>query len=154
MVSGRSTYAMGASVRTVKVLSCLALASLGIGIAQASDGRTGQTAEHLRDGKAAYAKWCVPCHAAEPGLAGTLALNTKYDGKMPAALEDRTDLTPETVEYFVRNGVAWMPSFRPTELSDTQVAAIGSYLSAPLAQRGAHAMLLADEMIAKRGGGR
>lgn len=98
----------------------------------------------LAEGKAIFDKWCAPCHADSPRLAGTLALQTKYEGKIPAALELRTDLTPETVSYFVRNGVAWMAPFRKTEVSDTQLAAIGAYLSAPLERRG-----LGPEALAK-----
>ena len=84
----------------------------------------------VAEGHAVFDKWCAPCHANSPRLAGTLALQTKYQGAMPAALEKRTDLTPEVVRYFVRNGVAWMAPFRKTEISDTELRAIGSYLSA------------------------
>lgn len=98
----------------------------------------------LTEGKAVFDKWCAPCHADSPRLAGTLALQTKYEGKIPAALELRTDLTPETVSYFVRNGVAWMAPFRKTEVSDAQLAAIGAYLSTPLERRG-----LSSEALAK-----
>ncbi|GEM_PF-328293 len=131
----------------------LAAAALAMGAAQAQEGgapRQGATAPALAEGKAAYAHWCAPCHAASPGLAGTLALQTKYKGAVPAALEDREDLSPEVISYFVRNGVAWMAPFRKTELSDAQLDAIGTYLTAPLDQRGAHAELLAEEMQARR----
>lgn len=144
-------------MRTALAAGFIALVSLGAGVSVAQtsgDGtaseRQGAAAAHLQEGKDAYAHWCATCHAAEGSLAGTLALRTRYESQRPAALEDRTDLTPELVAYFVRNGVAWMPSFRPTELSDAQVAAIGAYLSAPLEQRGAHAPLLAEEMMARQ----
>ena len=114
--------------------------------------RSGATAPALEPGKRLYAKWCAPCHAADPRLAGTLALQHKYGGELPAALEDRTDLTPETVAYFVRNGVAWMAPFRKTKISDAELTAMGAYLSAPLTERGAHAELLADEMMREHGG--
>lgn len=132
------------------------LAAVAFGAAQAQDSapRQGATASALVAGKDSFARWCAACHAARPGLAGTLALQTKYKGELPAALEDRTDLTPETVAYFVRNGVAWMAPFRKTEISDAELAALGAYLSAPLEQRGAHAELLADEMMRKHGAGR
>ena len=81
------------------------------------------------NGKAVFQKWCAPCHAANPKLAGTLALQAKYKGAMPAALEQRTDLTPELVGYFVRTGVAWMAPFRKTEISDAELADLGAYLS-------------------------
>lgn len=106
-------------------------------------------AVRLAEGKAVYEKWCAPCHADSPRLAGTLALQTKYEGKIPAALELRTDMTPETVSYFVRNGVAWMAPFRKTEVSDAQLAAIGAYLTAPLEQRGLGAEALAKAWAAQ-----
>jgi len=106
-----------------------------------------QTAPELVAGKQLFAHWCAPCHANEPRLAGTLALQTKYKGQVPAALELRSDLTPELVGFFVRNGVAWMPPFRKTEISDAELAQIGAYLSAPLERRGPPAELLAEEMM-------
>lgn len=87
------------------------------------------------NGKAVFQKWCAPCHAANPKLAGTLALQTKYKGEMPAALEQRTDLTPELVGYFVRTGVAWMAPFRKTEISDAELADLGAYLTKVPAKR-------------------
>lgn len=131
-----------------------ALVALTIGVAQAAEPRTGETAPNLREGKEVFAKWCAPCHAANPRLAGTLALRTRYGDSKPAALEDRTDLTPAVTEYFVRNGIAWMPPFRPTEVNDAQLAALSAYLSAPLEQRGAHAELLAEEMMTRKGAAR
>lgn len=136
------------------VVVAAVVAALAFGVAQAQDGmRTGPTAPDLAEGKAVFAKWCAPCHAPNPGLAGTFALQHKYDGKVPAALENRTDLQPALVAYFVRNGVAWMPPFRPTEISDAQLAALSAYLTAPLDQRGAPAELLAEEMVQLRSEG-
>ena len=136
------------------VLSAVAVAALAFGVAQAQDSaRTGPAAPELAEGKAVFAKWCAPCHAPDPGLAGTFALQHKYEGTVPAALENRTDLQPALVAYFVRNGVAWMPPFRPTEISDQQLAALSAYLTAPLDQRGAPAELLAEEMVQLRGEG-
>jgi len=135
------------TVRLTATLLFLAAIAGGAVHAQAPASREGATAPALAEGKQVYARWCAPCHAADPGLAGTLALRTRYGSERPAALEDRTDLTPEVVAYFVRNGIAWMPPFRPTEISDAQLASLGRYLSAPLHQRGAHAELLAEEML-------
>jgi mono/diheme cytochrome c family protein len=47
---------------------------------------------------------------------------------MPAALEDRTNLPPQVTTYFVRNGVALMPPFRKTEVSDADLRDIAAYL--------------------------
>ena len=81
------------------------------------------------------------------GLAGTNSLTIKYEGTdILGVLEDRTDLTAPLISYFVRNGVAWMPPFRRTEISDAELAALSAYLTAPLEERGAHTPLLADEM--------
>jgi len=105
--------------------AALVAASLLPAIAPAAAGGRPDAA----NGKAVFQKWCAPCHAANPKLAGTLALQAKYKGAMPAALEQRTDLTPELVGYFVRTGVAWMAPFRKTEISDAELADLGAYLS-------------------------
>ena len=80
-------------------------------------------------GKVDFLNACAVCHAAQADRPGTMSLQFKYAGRLPAALERRTDLTPEMVTYYVRHGIAMMPSFRKTELSDAQVAAIATYLS-------------------------
>jgi (+)-pinoresinol hydroxylase len=80
-------------------------------------------------GKVDFLNACAVCHAAEPDRPGTMSLQFKYAGRLPAALEQRTDLTREIVTYYVRHGIAMMPSFRKTELSDAQVAAIAAYLA-------------------------
>jgi (+)-pinoresinol hydroxylase len=76
-----------------------------------------------------FEKWCAPCHAAGPGHPGTIALSAKYQGRLPGALLERTDLTPQTVSYFVRHGVSVMPFFRKTEISDVELAALAQFLS-------------------------
>ena len=85
------------------------------------------TGEHV------FEKWCAPCHSRESPLAGpmagTIALQAKYRGRVPAALLDRSDLTPGLINYYVRHGVGWMPPFRKTEISDRELAALGTYLS-------------------------
>ena len=81
-------------------------------------------------GAAVFNNWCSACHGRGPMNApGTASLENKYQGSLPALLEDREDLTPELVEFYVRNGVATMPFFRPTELSDEDVAALAAYLT-------------------------
>lgn len=80
-------------------------------------------------GKQVYDKWCAACHASGPRYPGTASLAVKYGKDMPAPLEQRTDLTPELVAYFVRHGVSIMPPFRKTEITDAQLAALGAYLS-------------------------
>lgn len=80
-------------------------------------------------GKVEFERACAVCHGEGPDRPGTSSLQVKYEGKLPALLEQRTDLKPDLVRYYVRNGVAMMPRFRKTELSDAQVEAIARYLS-------------------------
>ena len=114
----------------------IAAAGLMLASAPAWSAEPGQSAQ-ARDqaGKVVFDKWCSACHGPNPRLAGTLALQTKYEGQIPAALEERTDLTPDIVASFVRGGVAWMAPFRKTEISDAELADLGAYLSKTPAKR-------------------
>jgi mono/diheme cytochrome c family protein len=80
-------------------------------------------------GKQVFDKWCAACHARGPGHPGTQSLEIKYKGELPAALEDRTDLSPRMTAVFVRQGVALMPQFRKTEISDADLNALENYLA-------------------------
>jgi mono/diheme cytochrome c family protein len=88
-----------------------------------------QPQDPVARGHEVFQYWCATCHGAGPGHPGTDALQAKYHGSKPALLEDRTDLTPDEVRYFVRHGVTIMPFFRKTEISDADLDAIGAYLS-------------------------
>jgi len=97
----------------------------------------------LRRGKEVFDARCQVCHGAYsknessagnfyalPAMPGTLAMELKYKGQKPALLEERTDLTPEFVAFFVRRGGGGsMPFFRPTEVSDDDLKALGAYLA-------------------------
>jgi len=74
---------------------------------------------------------CTICHGVGIDRPGTSSLEIKYQGRLPALLERRTDLTPEAVLYYIRHGVAMMPQFRKTELSDEEAVAIAAYLARP-----------------------
>lgn len=81
-------------------------------------------------GAAVFNNWCSACHSRGPQNApGTSSLQFKYQGSLPAALEDRTDLTAEQVKFYVRNGVAMMAPFRKVEVSDADLAALAAYLT-------------------------
>src|ERR1700733_692036 len=79
--------------------------------------------------KAVYEHWCAPCHAPGPGHPGTQSLQFKYRGKLPAVLLDRTDLSPQAVALFVRNGVLLMAPFRKTEITDAELTALAAYVA-------------------------
>ena len=90
-----------------------------------------------RRGKEVFQARCEACHGALPpgqtaglpAMPGTAALSLKYKNAKPAELERRTDLTPEFVALFVRKGAGIMPPFRPTELSNDDLKALGAYLA-------------------------
>jgi (+)-pinoresinol hydroxylase len=90
------------------------------------------------NGKAVFDKWCAPCHGAVApknvmfgtgALAGTSALAVKYKGKLPAVLEQRTDLTPVMIKSVVRHGLFGMPITRKTEVSDAELEDVVAYLT-------------------------
>jgi mono/diheme cytochrome c family protein len=95
----------------------------------------------VRRGKEVFDARCRACHGAFPDksrgndalamqVPGTYALELRYRGKLPARLEERTDLTSEAVASFVRHGGGgFMPPFRPTEVSDEDLKALGAYLA-------------------------
>jgi mono/diheme cytochrome c family protein len=83
-------------------------------------------------GAAVFNNWCSACHSRDPRNApGTASLQFKYQGRTPAALEDRRDLTPEAIKRYVRQGVATMPFSRPTEVSNVDLDALIAYLTQP-----------------------
>jgi mono/diheme cytochrome c family protein len=86
----------------------------------------------VESGAAVFNNWCSACHSRGPQNApGTASLQNKYQGSVPAALEDRRDLTPEVIKVFVRNGVAMMAPFRKVEVSDADLDALAAYLTRP-----------------------
>ena len=96
-------------------------------IAALSSSGTAVSAEPA--GKAVYEKWCLPCHRS--GQVGAVQLQLKYNGAVSAVLTERTDIQPALVRVVVRNGLAVMPSFRKTEISDAELDALATYLSSP-----------------------
>ena len=97
----------------------------------------GQTTPSAESGKAIYGKWCVYCHGAvapsssfgDAALPGTAALGVKYKGRLPAVLEERSDLAPAFIRTVVRGGLFGMPITRKTEVSDAELEDIIAYLT-------------------------
>jgi mono/diheme cytochrome c family protein len=69
-------------------------------------------------------------------LPGTHALTLKHRGEKPGLLTERTDLPAELIKAFVRSGVASMPPFRKTEVTDEDLDAIAAYLADTAQKRG------------------
>ena len=83
----------------------------------------------LERGKQVYEQWCAICHNEGVGMAGTLVLKMKYKGEVTPLLEERTDLTRDVIEYYVREGMGSMPYFRKTEVSDSDLDALVLHLT-------------------------
>ena len=86
-------------------------------------------AELIARGEAVYEYWCNACHGPEMLKPGTAALAIKYQGALPPALTERTDMVPEFVEQMVRQGISMMPFFRPTEVSNADLEALAAFLT-------------------------
>ena len=91
-----------------------------------------------RRGQEVFRARCLICHGpipktvvpgGIPPMPGTQALLAKYKGTKPALLELRTDLTPAFIAVIVRKGSGSMPFFRPTEITNADLQAVGAYLS-------------------------
>ncbi len=86
----------------------------------------------LQKGAAVYQDWCAACHSSGRGNPGTAALAAKYKDRqpaIPAVLIERTDLTVQSVRFFVRKGVSVMAPFRKTEITDADLEALTAYLT-------------------------
>ena len=134
---------MKAGTRTL--VACSLMISATIGVAQQPSSWTISSPKAQANGdplamrgQEAYQARCIACHGrmesgasagSGPRKPGTEALEARYKGQKPAALEDRSDLTPEFVRLYVRKGSGIMPFFRKTEVSDSELEAIAAYLS-------------------------
>ena len=128
------------------LLAAFSLAFLGAGVAAGQNSswtlfpskEQDSAASKLQRGKEVFHNLCEGCHGpviknASPGIGATMpgtdALAAKYKGAKPALLEERTDLAPQFIKLFVRNGVSVMPRFRKTELSDEDLEVLTAYLT-------------------------
>ena len=78
-------------------------------------------------GREVYADWCLPCHADSPFAPGTIQLRATR-GEALAIVEKRDDLTAPAIRSLVREGLAGMPKFRRTEISESDLDALIAYL--------------------------
>jgi (+)-pinoresinol hydroxylase len=79
-------------------------------------------------GRKIFDQWCSDCHSTAEGP-GSRALQRRYQGSLPAVLEQRSDLRPDYLKLVVRHGISFMPSFRKTEISDADLALLAAYLA-------------------------
>ena len=78
------------------------------------------------DGAENYALNCAGCHNPGPGHPATMLLDQL--GRPVPALIGRKVLELDYLKAVVRQGLIEMPPFRPTELSDEEIAEIYAYL--------------------------
>lgn len=71
--------------------------------------------------------YCVECHAPGAGHPGTMMLAEKK-GEAQSAILGREDLTAEYITVTVRGGLLEMAPFRPTEITDEELAALAEYI--------------------------
>lgn len=110
------------------VFAILLLLTTGSASSSPSAAHTTGNAQQSQ-GKQVFDRWCMYCHAPGPRFPGTASLAVKYGTQIPAALQERTDLTYEVVHHFVRSGALIMPPFRKTEITDAELDALSAYLS-------------------------
>lgn len=94
-----------------------------------SDAVAAKDSRQIEAGAAVYQKWCAACHSEGENFAGTSALAAKYKGAIPSVLIQRTDLSPEFIQHFVRNGYSIMPFFRKTEINNEELQALTIFLT-------------------------
>lgn len=115
----------------MKVLPCLIVVGLcGSNYALA---QSAADSAQIESGAKIYQYWCVECHNAR-GF-GTVSLQRRYQGAIPAILEERRDLNSAFIQYVVRTGMSFMPSFRKTEITNQELAALSAYLTGDAALR-------------------
>ncbi len=78
-------------------------------------------------GKRVFSNWCSACHMDSPFAPGTIQLK-QTRGPDYAVIEQRTDLSAALIRLRVRKGLAGMPSFRRTEISNQDLDALIDYL--------------------------
>jgi mono/diheme cytochrome c family protein len=117
--------------RRPAVAACTILAATLVGCAPLSTRPSPHSAPPTEPARSAggkiFDKWCRDCHTA--GGPGSLALQRKYQGALPAVLEQRNNLPPDYIKLVVRRGISFMPSFRKTEISDIDLALVVAYLT-------------------------
>ncbi|MGE3499786.1 MAG: cytochrome c [Candidatus Binatia bacterium] len=104
--------------------AAVALAALALGGAAPAPA---QESQGVARGRRVYEEQCAVCHDPGAGHPGTELLMLKR-GPAFAVIRGRRDLPPVYIEAVVRNGLIEMPPFRPTDVSDADLAALVQFL--------------------------
>ena len=116
-------------MRRITTLIAAGATALFAGQAPCANPPAATAAAATASGEAVFQRWCSHCHSAGRGNPGTESLQVKYGGKVPAVLLERTDLAPQAVAVFVRQGVLSMAPFRKTEITDAELVALTAYVA-------------------------
>ena len=108
-------------MRAVIVAMALSLATIVVAAAETESLNSQQ-----QQGKVLFEATCVYCHNAR-GFA-TERLRTRLPEDR-SVLTERTDLDPAYIRTIVRNGLASMPAYTPTDLNEEEIRAIAAYLT-------------------------
>jgi mono/diheme cytochrome c family protein len=84
-------------------------------------------------GKVLFEATCIYCHNPRGWATERLKLR---NGAERAVLVERTDLDAAYIRTVVRNGLASMPAYTPTDLSEEEIRAIATYLTRPRGRSG------------------
>ena len=80
-----------------------------------------------RSGKVIFELHCAGCH--DPGAAHAATKQLALvRGKDLAVIKERTDLVPAYIKYIVRDGLLEMPPFRPTDINNTELDNLATYI--------------------------
>jgi mono/diheme cytochrome c family protein len=79
-------------------------------------------------GKRIFDTHCAECHADGFGHPGTQRLGWNR-GDPYAVLTTRKDLSADYIKQVVRRGLVEMPPFRPSEITDAELAQLSAYLA-------------------------
>ena len=83
---------------------------------------------YAQDGEAIYEKHCSHCHSPGMNFPGTHQL-TKTRGEDNGVLIERNNLVDVYVKTIVRNGLNGMPTFKPTQITESELDALAAFLA-------------------------
>ena len=109
-------------MRRMTVVASLSILSFASGGTAAQDSA-------LSLGERIYLDKCEYCHGDGVQKGGTFVLQARYEGALPALLTERTDLAPEYISAVLRTWTNGMATFRPTEISDSEMEALVAFLT-------------------------
>jgi (+)-pinoresinol hydroxylase len=113
--------------RAIAAVLCLMAGGALLAACSAPDAAPVQK-QALSAGAKTYEKWCRDCHGTLTGP-GSMALQRKYKGNPVAILDQRTDMSADYIKAVTRQGVSFMPSFRKTEISDSELAQLAAFIT-------------------------